>query len=290
MKNSAVRMDPSLMVGIIAGLLLLTYAIGVGNIKHFLSLQGAAIVVGGTFAALVASFPFMTLKKVPGQVLIAIRGELMNPGLYIDQIVDCAHVARKFGLLALEKLAEAQEDNFMRDSMLLIVDAVDYDKARYMMEAELTYMDERHTESIAFFERGAAFAPAFGLVGTLIGLIIMLANLGLDDVDGTATLTNGMAIALITTFYGSLLANLFFTPIASKLNVKNDREIMCKRLILEGILSIQAGENPKFIRAKLISFLPYKERVELQKTLRMDEPATDIEKLTGHVKKKKKGD
>lgn len=259
-------MDPSLIVGVVAGLLLLMYAIGVGNLKHFLSLPGATIVIGGTFAALIASFPLKALKKVPGQMRKAIRGEFMNPGLYIDQIADCAHVARKFGLLALEKLAEAQEDDFMRDSMLVIVDAVDANKTRYMLESELMYLDERHTEAIAFFERGALLSPSFGLVGTLIGLIIMLANLGLEDVDGTATLTNGMAIALISTFYGSLLANLFFTPIAGRLHSQNDREMLCKRIIAEGILSIQAGENPMYIRKKLISFLPYKDRAEFEKT------------------------
>ena len=256
-------MNFSMFIGIVAGCGLIMYGIGLGNLYAFFSLKGAAIVVGGTFAALIASFPYDALRQVPTQIMIAFRGVLLNPGIYIDQIVDCAHVARKFGLLKLEQLAEAQNDEFLRDSLLLIVDAVDAGKARNMLESDLTYLDERHNGAIAFFDRGAAFAPAFGMLGTLIGLIIMLANLSLDLENGTETLTAGMSIALVTTFYGSILANLFFLPISSKLKIMNDREMLCKRIILEGVLSIQAGENPKFIREKLISFLPRKERQEM---------------------------
>ena len=256
-------MNPSMIVGIAAGFGLIMYGIGFGNISSFASLQGAVIVVGGTFAALTASFPFKTLKKVPHYVWTALRGDTTNPGVFIERIVDCAHVARKFGLLKLEELAEAQEDAFFRESLLLIVDAVDANKARAMLESDLIYLDERHSGAVTFFERGAAFSPAFGMIGTLIGLIIMLANLSLDSEHGTETLTGGMAIALITTFYGVLLANLFFLPVSSKLQSMNEKEMLCKRLIIEGVLSIQAGENPKFIGQKLISFLPQKERYEL---------------------------
>jgi len=267
-------MNLSMVVGIAAGLALIVYGIGIGNLYAFLSLKGAAIVVGGTFAALVASFHHTALKQVPQQIWMAFRGVIQTPGIFIDQIVDCAHVARKYGLLRLEKLAEAQEDEFLRDALLLIVDAVDAGKARAMLEADLIFLDERHTGANAFFERGAAFAPAFGMLGTLIGLIIMLANLSLDA-DGTETLTEGMSIALVTTFYGSLLANLFFLPVSSKLHVMNDSEMLCKRIIIEGVLSIQAGENPKFIKEKLISFLPGKDRLEL---LRAGDTKKDSEK------------
>ena len=255
-------MNPSMIVGIFAGFGLIMYGIGFGNLSAFASLQGAVIVIGGTCAALVASFPFATVKQAPHYVWIALRGDATNPGIFIERIVDCAHVARKFGLLKLEELAEAQEDDFFRESLLLIVDAVDANKARSMLESDLINLDERHGGAITFFERGGAFSPAFGMIGTLIGLIIMLANLSLDTENGTETLTGGMAIALVTTFYGVLLANLFFLPVSSKLQSMNDREMLCKRIIIEGVLSIQAGENPKFIGQKLISFLPQKERYE----------------------------
>jgi len=266
MKEKAFHMDPSMIAGVVACLGLIIYGIGFGNIGHFASLQSAAIVVGGTFCALIASFPSESLKKVPKQIMIAVHGALPDPGVYIDQISDCAQVARRHGMLALEGLADAQDDEFMKSSILLIVDAVDSNKVRAMLEADIAYLDERHAEAVTFFERGATLAPAFGLLGTLIGLILMLANLSLDEVDGNQALTNGMAIALITTFYGSLLANLFFTPIASKLQSKHYREMLCRQLIVEGILSIQAGENPRFIREKLISFLPQGERRDIEES------------------------
>jgi len=267
MARRAPKMNFSMLVGILAGCGLIMFGIGIGNLYAFISIKGAAIVIGGTFAALVASFPYNALKQVPTQIWIAFRGTLLNPGVFINQIVDCAHVARKFGLLRLEQLAEAQDDYFLRDSLLLVVDAVDAGKARSMLESDMIYLDERHNGAIAFFDRGAAFAPAFGMLGTLIGLIIMLANLSLDVDNGTETLTAGMSIALVTTFYGSILANLFFLPVSSKLKAMNDREMLCKRIIVEGVMSIQAGENPKFIREKLISFLPRKEREELLQSL-----------------------
>ena len=258
-------MDPSLIAGVIAGVGVVVYGIGFGNLGLFLSLQSAAIVIGGTFAALVASTSSNAIRKVPAQVVIAIKGHLPNPEIFIDQIEACATVARKNGLLALEDYARSQEDKFMGNSLLLIIDAVSSDKARMMLEDELAFIEDRHASAINFFEKGSAFAPAFGLVGTVIGLVVMLSNLSFDSEHATDALTSGMAIALITTFYGCLLSNLFFAPIASKLQARHDREMLCKQIVLEGILSIQAGENPKFIREKLISFLPYQERAELMK-------------------------
>jgi len=284
MKKKTFNIDPSMIVGITAGIALIIIGIGLGNIGHFASARGAVIVFGGTFAALIACFPTESLKKVPKQIWIAIQGALPDPALYIDQIFDCAKVARKHGMLALEGLANAHDDEFMRDSILLIVDAVDANKIRAMLDSDLEYLDERHNEAVTFFERGAALAPAFGLLGTLIGLIIMLANLSLDDSAGNETLTNGMAIALITTFYGIILANLFFTPVASRLSAKHYREMLCKKIIMEGTLSIQAGENPRFIKEKLISFLPQKERRIIEKS------AAKKEKMKKDGKKKKKAD
>jgi len=287
-------MDPSMIAGIVAGIGLIIYGIGFGNLGAFLSFQAAVIVVGGTFAALAASFPSETLKKVPKQIMIAVKGTVPDPCLYIDQIGDCAKIARMHGMLALEQLAQAQEDEFMRDSIFLIVDALDSNKVRAMLEAELDFLDERHAQGVTFFERGASYAPAFGLVGTIIGLILMLSNLGSDDVSAGETLANGMAIALITTFYGSLLSNLFFTPIASKLQATHDREMLCKQIIIEGIVSIQAGENPKFIREKLISFLSKKERRIFQEASRVNkENQVKVEKpgiFNRYVKKTKKDD
>ena len=259
--------DFSLIIGIVVGIILVIFSIGVGDLRHFLNISSAVVVIGGTLAALSASVPFRFLKQVPKQLVIAIQDVPMDPYAYIDELVEIAHKARKEGLLSLEDRVREQEDIFMRNCLLLLLDAVSSDKARHIMESEVEHLDDRHQDAITFFEKGAAYAPAFGLVGTLIGLILMLASLDLDSTDGVATLTNGMAVALITTFYGCLLGNLIFAPIASKLTTKNSKEMLCKRIIVEGVLSIQAGENPKFIREVLVSYLPYLSRKEEDKKI-----------------------
>lgn len=251
-------MDLTTIAGIVAALALVMLGIGSG-IGNFFDMKSILIVVGGTFAVLAASSPGSVLKEIPKHLKIAVFKPKHKPMVYIDEIVECAQIARKSGLLALEEHANQEEDTFLKESLLLIVDAIDPDKVRAMLGDDLRYMENRHSEAMSFYERGAAFAPAFGMIGTLIGLILMLNNLDLDSGE-TGALTKGMAIALITTFYGSMLANVFFSPIANKLQSRHESEMLCKEIIIEGILSIQSGENPKFIREKLISFLAQKEK------------------------------
>ena len=128
-------------------------------------------------------------------------------------------------------------------------------------------MDTRHAAAIAFYEQGSALAPAFGMIGTLIGLIIMLKSMGADSANAAANLGNGMSVALVTTFYGTILSNLIFLPIAKKLKTRHEEEMLCKEIIVEGVLSIQSGENPRFIQEKLLGFLSEKSRTKhLEKT------------------------
>ncbi|WP_206459630.1 motility protein A [Anaerovorax sp. IOR16] len=248
---------------VISGIIVEKTGINVGSLINFADPQSALIVIGGTFAAIFASFSISSLKAIPKHLKIIITKDKHNPIDYIDAIVGCAEIARKNGLLALEEHANEQEDPFLKSSLLLIVDAIDADKVRAMLEGDLGYMSTRHEEAVSIYEKGAALAPAFGMIGTLIGLINMLAGLDLNAENGTDSLTSGMAVALITTFYGSLLANVFFTPVANKLQVRHERELLCKQIIIEGILSIQSGENPKFIREKLMSFLSEKDKISL---------------------------
>ncbi len=263
-------MDLTSIIGIISCTLLVISGIVVGktgvnitSLINFADPQSALIVIGGTFAALLASFSMSSFKEIPKHLKIIMTKDKHNPKDYIDAIVGCAEIARKNGLLALEEHANEQDDPFLKSSLLLIVDAIDADKVRAMLEGDLGYMNTRHEEAVSLYEKGSALAPAFGMIGTLIGLINMLADLDLSSEDGTATLTGGMALALITTFYGSMLANVFFTPVANKLQVRHEREVLCKEIVIEGILSIQSGENPKFIREKLMSFLSEKDKASL---------------------------
>ena len=221
------------------------------NIRAFVDYPSMAITIGGTIGVMMLSFPSKSFKKIGKHLKIIFRPRKYEPRQSIDQIVELAVEARMKGLLSLEdKLAEVDEP-FLYNGLILVVDSVDSEKVRQVMETELEQLDERHALDRAFYEKAAAYSPAFGMIGTLVGLILMLGNM--SDVD---VLAKGMATALITTLYGSLIANVICLPIASKLKARHDEEFLCKQLVMEGVLAIQEGENPKFIEEKLSKLLP----------------------------------
>ena len=221
------------------------------NLRAFVDIPSMAITLGGTIGVMMLSFPSGAFKKIGKHLKIIIKPYKFDPEQSIEQIVELATEARMKGLLSLEdKLSEIDEP-FMHNSLLLVVDSVDSEKVRQVMETELDQLDERHALDRGFYEKEASFAPAFGMIGTLVGLILMLGNM--QDVNALA---KGMATALITTLYGSLLANIVCLPVASKLKARHDEEFLCKQLVLEGVLAIQEGENPKFIEEKLYKLLP----------------------------------
>ena len=168
----------------------------------------------------------------------------------IHQIIDLSNIARKEGLLALEESANSLDDDFMKKGILLIVDGTDPELVRNILETELVNIDARHKKLIGFWKQVGAMGPAWGMIGTLIGLINMLKNMSDPD-----TIGPNMSVALVTTLYGSMLANWISSPVATKLSTNNDIEIMMKEVMVEGLLSIQAGENPRVIEEKLKSFL-----------------------------------
>lgn len=256
-------MDFTTIIGIIMSVVLIGYGImaGVGpkQLGNFWDFNSVLIVVGGTIAAVVSSYPVKTLKQIPKHFKIMMNGKKYNPIEFIDTLVEFAQIARKNGLLALEEKANEQTDPFFKQSIMLIVDATDPDKVREMLNNDLDYLSERHEEAVGLYEKASAVAPAFGMIGTLIGLINMLKGLDLGGGDASS-LGQGMSVALITTFYGCLLAHVLFSPIAKKLKIRNDEEYLCKQIIIEGVLSIQSGENPKFLKEKLISYLSQKQR------------------------------
>ena len=169
----------------------------------------------------------------------------------IRQIIELSNIARKEGLLQLEEAANGSiEDEFIKKGVLLIVDGTDPEFVRSILETELDCINTRHKDVISFWENLASMGPAWGMIGTLIGLINMLGNL--EDINSVGP---NMAIALVTTFYGSVLANWLCTPVATKLKANDAAEIMMKEIAVEGLLSIQAGENPRIIEEKLKSFI-----------------------------------
>jgi chemotaxis protein MotA len=173
-----------------------------------------------------------------------------NEEATIRTIIELSNVARKEGLLALEEAANGIDDEFLKKGVLLIVDGTDPELVRSILETELNCIEDRHSSIVGFWDSLAAMGPAWGMIGTLIGLINMLKKL--DDVNSIGP---NMAVALVTTFYGSMIANWLCIPVAKKLMLKNSHEIMIKEVMVEGLLSIQAGENPRVIEEKLKSFL-----------------------------------
>ncbi len=223
-----------------------------GQIGWFIDVASLAITVGGTIGCLIGSFPLSYLASVPKTLKIALLPKKFKPESYIEQIVEFAKIARSKGLIALEDSANKCSDPFMKESLMLIVDANDPDKVRGMLDDAIDFMCERHEQGRAFYEKGVSVFPAFGMLGTLVGLVNMLKSMGADS----GSLGESMAIALITTFYGSLFSNVIFAPIASALKNSHEQELLCMQIIEEGVLAIAAGSNPRLIQEKLEFMLP----------------------------------
>jgi len=194
----------------------------------------------------------------------------------IELIISIANIARREGLLALEDAVAEMDNPFLKKGIMLIVDGADAELIKNILETEIYFIQTRHNQGQAVINSMAQYAPAYGMIGTLIGLIIMLQSL--DDIN---SLGPAMATALITTFYGVILANLIFTPISKKLKEKSEAEALQKELYIEGLLSIQNGENPRIIRDKLTSFIARKElRKEEKEKERNQELNPEVREIT----------
>ena len=223
----------------------------IDNLWNFIDFPSIAVVLGGCISGLMVAFPLNIFAKIPRHLKIMFLPTKYRPQDYITQIVDLATEARINGLLSLEGKLNETKDEFLKSSMMLVVDAVEPDKVKQLLETELDYLDERHAQDRAFYDKAGAFGPAFGMIGTLMGLVNLLKQL--SDPDAIAP---AMALALVTTFYGSCLANMIFIPMSNKLKVRHEEEYLCKMIIAEGVQSIQAGDNPRFIEEKLTNLIP----------------------------------
>ena len=235
---------------------LIDFSFEPGNLINFFDLSSILIVIGGTLAVVIACYPKLA-KSFPKHIKIMLRAQAFDPTVYVEQLVELAQIARKNGLLALEEKANEQSDPFFKQAIMLIVDANDPDRVRSILENDIEQTSARHQDVVAMYERGSNAAPAFGMIGTLIGLINMLK--GLSDADMNSLGPN-MSVALITTFYGSFLAHVVFNPIAANLTARDEEEVLCRQIIVEGIMAIQSGENPKFLRERLLTFMNQKSR------------------------------
>lgn len=245
-------MDIATLVGILAAFGLVGYAIasGAGGIGAFIEINSIAIVFGGTAGAILISFP---LKRVLGALGVVKKAFLFKPAdpiKLIETLSELANKARREGILALEAAIDEAPDEFMKQGIQLTVDGQDPTAIEAILTTEIDSLQERHKMGAELFTSAGTFAPALGLIGTLIGLVQMLLNMSDPDAIGPS-----MAIALLTTFYGALMANLIFNPIAGKLRTRSQEEVLIRQLILEGVLAITAGDNPRVVEQKLNAFL-----------------------------------
>ena len=247
-------MDIASVLGIVLCFAMCAYGIinnaGIANIGRYLDVPSAIITFGGAFFAILASNSLADYIGGLKSFLLIFKGSNMDVKGMIQKIIELSNVARKEGLLSLEEAAGDLDDEFMKKGILLIVDGTDPELVRGIMETELVSIEDRHTKKIGFWEDLGSMGPAWGMIGTLVGLVNML-----YEMDDPSSIGPSMAVALITTLYGSLLANWICAPVASKLKSNNANEILIKSIMIEGLLSIQAGENPRVIEEKLKSFL-----------------------------------
>lgn len=247
------------IIGAILGIILIIWAItSTGEVVNFVDGSALIITLFGSLCALMISFPLETLKNIPRILRVLLLTHQEDRGELVVFFIELSKKARMEGLLALEDNIEETDNELLSLGLQMVIDGIEPDVIRDTLELKLDTTEERHRIGQEVFEKWGELAPAFGMLGTLIGLIIMLS--GLDDPSSIGT---GMATALITTFYGSFLANLIFIPIASNLGFQTDQEIYTGEMIVDGILEIQAGTNPRLVEERLITYLSAKERRQL---------------------------
>jgi len=235
-----------------------SFSVNITNLWNFFDAASILIVIGCTLFIVAASFPGSMLKAMPKHFGIILKTKVFDPVHYIEQLVELAQIARKNGLLSLEEKANEQTDPFFKQAIMLIVDANDQDKVRAILENDIECMNARHEDAAAMYDKASSVAPAFGMVGTLVGLINMLKSMDVEG--GAGDLGGAMGTALITTLYGCIMAHMVFGPVAQLLRGRDEEEVLCKQIIVEGVMAIQAGENPKSLRERLLTYMSQKQR------------------------------
>jgi chemotaxis protein MotA len=250
-------MDIATIIGLILGLGLVLGAIASGNggIAPFIDIPSMMITIGGSVAAILINFPLGNVLGVFGVVKNCFMQKLPTPTEVIAQFKDLSAVARRDGLLALEEKVTDIQDDFMSRGMGMVIGGSPKEEIQLVMETEISFIDERHRLGKKVLDALGAAAPAFGMIGTLIGLVQMLRSL-----DDPSQIGGGMATALLTTLYGAMVANIFCIPLAGKLEARNKEEIMVRELIIAGLISLVEGQSPRTVEGRLAAFLSPKAR------------------------------
>ena len=245
-------MDLSTLIGTILGFALVGWSIslGEGGFATFVDLPSVAIVFGGTFAVTMMNYTLDDVRNLFKVMMKSLLFRLQAPSEEIERILAYANLARKEGLLALESKIEEVDDRFFAKGLQLVIDGFAADTVRDILELDLEQERMRHSQGKKIVETMGSMAPAFGMIGTLVGLVQMLENLSDPSAIG-----GGMAVALLTTLYGAIVANMICIPVGGKLDVRARQEAQLRELMIEGIVAIQSGEKPQLIKEKLKGFL-----------------------------------
>ncbi|BDV00054.1 chemotaxis protein MotA [Thermodesulfomicrobium sp. WS] len=247
-------MDIATIVGIFVAFGLVIASIA-KDIMVFVDIPSVLIVFGGTIGAVLICYPLNQVLGVVGVIKKTFLFKLDSPADIIARFMDYANKARREGILSLEPLLKDIQDDFLRKGLQLTVDGMEPQAIQEILETEIAYLEERHQTGADILATFGTYAPALGMIGTVIGLVLMLKTM-----NDPSSIGPSMAVALITTFYGAVLANLVFNPMAAKLKNRSKEEVLIRGMILEGILCISKGENPRIIEEKLNSYLPPKQR------------------------------
>ncbi|MBN2071842.1 MAG: motility protein A [Candidatus Krumholzibacteriota bacterium] len=254
-------MDLATIIGLLVGFGLVAFSIIMGgNAAGFVNVPSLLTTVGGALSATLISFPLKTMMKVTSITLKTIFHKDKSLSESIGVIIKYAEKARKEGMLSLEEEAENEEDQFLKKGLMLAVDGTESELLNTIMANEINAVEARHEEGQGLFKTMATFFPAFGMIGTLVGLVQMLSQM-----NDPSKIGPGMAVALLTTFYGALAANLFCLPLAEKLKSRSTSEVQRMELIVEGIMAIKSGDTPRVVGEKLKSFISPKDRLGMEK-------------------------
>jgi len=250
-------MDKATLIGLVLGIgaILIGQALEGGHIGSIMQFTAAFIVLGGTFGAVFVSFPYDGVIGAFKDLKITLREPRHNPHQLIAQLTGYANKARKEGILSLEKEIKNVEDPFLKKALTMAVDGIEPHAIREAMETEMGYLDEHGKMSSKVFKAAGGYAPTIGILGAVLGLIHVMENL-----NDPSKLGSGIAVAFVATVYGVGSANLLFLPLASKLELRHRHEMILKEMILEGVVAVSTGENPRLIEEKLKAFLTAKQK------------------------------
>ncbi|MCL4425450.1 MAG: flagellar motor protein [Firmicutes bacterium] len=260
-------MDMATILGLTLalGALVISILMDGGKLSSLVSPSALLLIMGGTLGATIISFPMEEVANLPKILMLVFFSKKADAKEAIDRVVSLAEKARREGLLILQEDAKNITDKFLLRGLNLVIDGADPEMVKTIMETDLAFTEKRHKRGAAILEAAGGYAPTMGIIGTVMGLVHVLGNL-----EDTSKLGPAIAVAFLATFYGISTANIFWLPMANKLKERSREEMLLKEITLEGILSIQAGENPRIVREKLEVFLPPKLQMRQEEKARVE--------------------